>query len=86
MPITGFPLAPIELLGSVRLCRIVEPLTAMFELKVYVTQFTVLRDTSHSLNALIEKGESYPQALEFIIFLNGEEMYRHVNGGNHGMD
>jgi hypothetical protein len=56
----------------------------MFELRVYINQFTVLRDTGHSLIPLIEKGESYSDALEFVICLDNVEVYRHINGGNYG--
>lgn len=56
----------------------------MFEMKIYINQFTVLFEQGHSLNGLIEIGESYPQAVEFIICLQGVEVYRHVNGDNYG--
>ena len=55
----------------------------MFEMRIYINQFTVLLEQGHSLNGLIEIGENYPQTVEFVICLEDVEVYRHVNGDNY---
>ena len=52
----------------------------MYELLIY-TRFTILRDMGESLGQLILEGESYSHALEFVIYFEGAEVYRHINQG-----
>ena len=50
----------------------------MYELLVY-THFAVLRDTNISLSKLIDLGESHSYAKEWFIYLDGAEVYHHIN-------
>ena len=55
----------------------------MYELIIY-TRFAILRDVGNSLVVLISEGESYSYALEFVVYSEGVEVYRHINQGEDG--
>lgn len=50
----------------------------MYELLIY-TRFTILRSTGTDRDKLEKEAMGYSQALEWIIYLEGSEVHRHVN-------